>query len=271
MAGAQIPYPTPDGEMLLFESTAAARVVEKVRAATPGVVVEIFVKSGETVQKNQILGHTELDATKLQLDLAKRLRDTKSNVEAALSQAEAWSVTRQETEEAVRKRDINKSRLDWAAAMEKMYQANYQAQLEAESVQEIHYQYWKRQYENRFFRAPAAGVVSAVVAEVGKPVNYATHLFTISNEDTYTLPISVPAPLAKSVVPNDRLPIRSADGKSVNRALVDSVSDDPRATGAKIIRLLVQAADFPATLRPKLTGMRFDVLLPQVAGDTSKY
>jgi multidrug efflux pump subunit AcrA (membrane-fusion protein) len=257
--------------MLLFESTAAARVVEKVRSATPGVVVEIFVKRGETVQKDQVLGHTELDATKLQLDLAKRLRDTKSNVEAALSQAEAWSVTRQEIEEAVRKRDINKSRLDWATAMEKMYQANYQAQLEAENVQEINYQYWKLQYEKRFFRAPASGVVSEVVTDIGKPVNYATHLFTISNEDTYSLPISVPAPLAKSVVPNDHLPVRTADGKSVNRAVVDSVSDDPRATGAKIIRLLVQAADFPATLRPKLTGMKFDVLLPQVAGDTFKY
>jgi len=114
-------------------------------------------------------------------------------------------------------------------------------------------------------------VVSEVVTDIGKPVNYATHLFTISNEDTYSLPISVPAPLAKSVVPNDHLPVRTADGKSVNRAVVDSVSDDPRATGAKIIRLLVQAADFPATLRPKLTGMKFDVLLPQVAGDTFKY
>ncbi|MEX1115985.1 MAG: hypothetical protein WEB53_12095 [Akkermansiaceae bacterium] len=78
----------------MFESSAAARVVEKVRAAAPGVVVEIFVKPGETVQKDQILGHTELDATKLQLDLAKRLRDTKANVESSLNQAEAWTVTR---------------------------------------------------------------------------------------------------------------------------------------------------------------------------------
>jgi len=155
--------------------------------------------------------------------------------------------------------------------MEKMYRANYEVQLEAENVQEIQYQYWKQQYEKRFFRAPVSGVVSEVAVEVGKLVNFATHLFTISNENTFALPISVPAPLAKAVVPNDRLPIRSADGKSVNRALVDSVCDDPRATGAKIIRLLVQAADFPATLRPKLIGMKFDVLLPQVAADAYKF
>ncbi|MEO8616698.1 MAG: biotin/lipoyl-binding protein, partial [Luteolibacter sp.] len=92
----QIPYQTETGEKLIYKSAGATRITEKVRANAPGVVVEIFVKVGDFVRKGDILGHTELDATKLQLDLAKRALDSKANVDAAQGQAEAWSVTREE-------------------------------------------------------------------------------------------------------------------------------------------------------------------------------
>lgn len=264
---AQTPYQSQSGEMMLFESAGASRVVEKVRAASPGVMFAVFVKSGDVVRKGQVLGHTELDATKLQLDLARHAMNTIANVNAAKNQAEAWTVAREETQEAVRRRKVDETRLDWASAMEKMYQANYELQLDAEKTQQIQYDYWKDQYEKRHFRAPVDGVVSEVLVDVGKPVNYATHVFTISNETTYFLPVTVPASVAEAAVGSQSLPVRSSDGKSVARALVDSVIDDPRAAGGKILKLLVKAADFPVNIRPKLTGMKFDVLLPQVAQD----
>jgi hypothetical protein len=55
------------------------------------------------------------------------------------------------------------------------------------------------------------------------------------------------------------------DGKSVSSAKVDGVTDDPKTTGGKILRLLVHASDFPSLIRAKLKGMKFDVLLPEVA------
>lgn len=266
----QIPYQTEIGEKLLFKSAGATRIAEKVRANAPGVVVEVFVKVGDFVRNGDILGHTELDATKLQLDLAKRALDSKANVDAAEGQAEAWSVTREETEEQVDRHKLEKTRLDWAIAMEKMYRANYEVQLETENTQQIQYDYWKAQYDNRYFRAPVDGIVSEIVAELGKNVNFASHVFTISNDSAFAFPISVPAAIANAVSPNDLLPIRSADGKSVNRALVESVIDDPRSAGAKIIKLLIKAAEFPAATRANLKGMKFDVLLPQVANGTSE-
>jgi len=264
-AAAQAIYQTETGEPLLFKSTAATRIAEKVRANSPGVMVEIFVKTGDVVKKGDVLGHTELDATKLQLDLAKRALDTKANVDAAEGQAEAWTITREETEDQVEKRNAEKTRLAWAMAMEKMYRANYEAQLETENVQQIQYDYWKDQYDKRFMKAPVDGMVSEIVVEVGKNVNFATHVFTISNENTFSFPVTAPALLASAVSPGDKLPVRSSDGKSVSRAQVDSIIDDPRAAGEKIIRLLVQATDFPAAVRPSLKGMKFDVLLPQAA------
>jgi multidrug efflux pump subunit AcrA (membrane-fusion protein) len=262
---AQLSYQTESGEPLLFQSAGATQVVEKVRANSPGVLVELFVKKGDLVKKGQLLGHTELDATKLQLDLAKLAVENKSNVESALSQAEAWTVTREETAEAVRRRSVEKSRLEWASAMERMYHANYQTQLEAENVQLVQYEYWKQQYDKRFLRAPVDGVISEVVAEVGRSLNFATHVLTIRNDSAFALPVSVPATLCESVVPADKLPVRSATDQSVTRAEVESIVDDPRSAGAKIIRLLIRSADIPAASRKAIQGTKFDVLLPSIA------
>lgn len=264
-ARAQIPFKTPAGEMVLFKSSAASRVVEKVRSEAQGVMVEISVNVGDPVRRDQVLGHLELDATTLQLDMARQAMESKANVEAARYQAEAWTVVREETAEAVRKREMKESRLSWASAMEQMYQSTHEIQLESEKTQVIQYEYWKRQYEKRFLRAPVDGIVSEVVVEPGKAVNFATHVFTISNDDDYMISVPVPAPLAEAAVAKSTVPVRSSDGKSVSHARVDGVTDDPRTAGGKILRLLVHISDFPALIRAKLKGMKFDVLLPDVA------
>ena len=256
--------------MVLVESAGASKVVEKVRAAAPGVMADIGVKVGDMVKKDQILGNLDCDAVKLQLDLARHTMDAKANLESARSQADAWTVVREETQEAVRRRTAVKSRLDWALAMEKMYESQYEGQLEAEKAQVIQYEYCNEQYEKRFFRAPVDGVVTAVLAEVGKPVAFATHVFTISNDNEYAVPVAVPAALAAATVPQSMLPVRAADGKSACHALVESVINDPSSAGGKIIKLLVRAADFPKLTQGDLLGMKFEVLLPPVARNTRK-
>jgi len=267
---AQISYQTDAGEMVLVESDGAALVVENVRSRSKGIMVEVFVNKGDFVRKGQILGHAELEATKLQLDLARQTMETKANVEAAKCQAEAWAATREQIEEAVHKRKEDETRLAWATAMERMYQSQYEVQLAAEKTQRIQYEYWKQQYENRFFRAPLDGTVSEVLVQVGKPVSEAVHAFTIRNENTYLLPVPVPAQLASTAVPNETLPVRSSDGKSVSHGRIDSVMDDPGVAGRKIVRLLLKAADFPAATRANLIGMKFDVLLPRIGQENRR-
>lgn len=246
----------------MYQSAVANQVVEKVRASAPGVMVEIFVKPGDVVTKGQILGHTDLDAIKLQYDLAKAVFDSKSNVEAAQGQAEAWSVTRQETEDAIRRRKVEKTRLKWATAMEKMYHSTYEIQLDAEKTQFIQYEYCKEQYEKRFLRAPVDGVVSEVLTDIGKSVGIATHVFTIRNDQMFSITVTIPEKAARTAESSESVPVRPANGKTSAYALVDSVSDNPAKVGDKIIRLLVPVADFPASMRSKLLGMKFEVLFP---------
>ena len=250
---------------MLFESAGAARVLEKVRTESEGTVTRIFVKVGDSVVKGQVLGHFELDAAEHKLNLARHVLESRASLDAAQAQADSWTIAREETELQVRKRMSDESRLEWALAMERMYRANFEQKQEDEKAQKLEFDFCEDQFEKRHFRAPVDGVVTEVVAELGKRIGIANHVFTISNENAYSLPLIVPDALATAAVSEEVLPVRAADGKSIGKAKVDSVSDNPRSSGSKILRLLIKAADFPIFTRNQLMGMKFDVLLPPVA------
>jgi multidrug efflux pump subunit AcrA (membrane-fusion protein) len=256
---------TKPADKVIVESGEATPVTEKVRSAAPGTLVAILVKPGDAVKKDQVLGHTELAATKYQLDLARHALENIAPLSAAEGQSDAWRATREETEEAVRKRKVEKSRLDWAVGMEKFHRGNYEAQLEQKKIQRIQYEYWQEQYEARFLRAPVDGVVTEVLLEPGKTIGYATHVFTVSNEQSYVVPVSVPAKFVRWILANSMLPIRSTHSQLVTRGRVDSIVDDPASPDKKIIRLLVSETDLPSGVDSNPTGMTFDVLLPQNA------
>lgn len=229
----------------------------------------VFVKAGDTVKKDQVLGHMELATAKYQLDLARHNMENNAPLRAFKSLAQAWTATREETEQAVRKRQVDQSRLEWASNMERYHQGNYEAQLEQKKLQRIQYEYSKQQYEARFFRAPVDGVVTEVLLDVGRKVDIATHVFSVGNDDSFIVPVEVSAELTKSVSIGEGLPIRAANGGDVMRGLVEGILDDPKKAGGKIIRLLLRRSDFPWVSGADLAGAKFDVLLPQSGKSTT--
>ncbi|HSP42203.1 MAG TPA: HlyD family efflux transporter periplasmic adaptor subunit [Luteolibacter sp.] len=255
------------GDKVIVESGAASRVEEKVRLGAPGTLVAMFVEVGDAVQKGQLLGHTELEASKFQLDLARHALENLAPLKAAEGQAEAAVATRAETEEAVRKRTAAETRLDWAIGMEKFHRSNYEAKLEQKKLERIQFDYWTRQYEARFLRAPVDGVVTEVAAEMGRPLGHSAHVFTIGNDECYMIPVSLPAELAGNVTKSTRLPVRATSNGHVARGVVNEVSDDPSSPGKKLIRLLLNLHDFPPQMASNLAGMKFDVLFPQDGQD----
>jgi len=259
--------PSKHDNKVIVKSGEASRVSEIVRAAAAGVIVELSVRVGDEVKKGQVLGHTELAPTKYQLDLARHALEDRTALDAAKGHADAWAATRAETEDALRRRRVERPRLDWANGMEQFHRGNYDAQLEKKKVQRIQYEYWREQYDNRFFRAPADGVVTGILHDVGKSVQVATHVFTISNSKTYLVPLSVPAALADGVTTGSSLLVRATNGRHVSRGMVDAIAEDPQAPGSKIITLLVNEKDFPSSTGNQMQGTRFDVLLSQMEPD----
>ena len=221
------------------------------------------------MKKGQVLGNMELATTKYQLDLARQTMENKAALRAFKALAEAWTATREETEQAVRRRTASDARLQWASNMERYHQGNYEAQLEQKKIQRIQYEYWQQQYEARFFKAPVDGVVTEVPLDVGKKVDYGTHVFSVGNEECYVVPVELPAELAATVSAGAGLPVRAVNGGDVARGLVNEILDNPKKAGGKIIRLLLRRSDFPSESGSNLAGAKFDVLLPQSAKSTT--
>jgi multidrug resistance efflux pump len=254
---------------MIVESGAASPVSEKIRAAVPGIIVAVLVKEGDAVKKGQVLGHMELAPSKYQLDLARQTMENMASLRAYKALAEAWTATREETELAVRKRTVAETRLQWASSMERYHQNNYEAQLEQKKIQRLNYEYWLQQHEARFFKSPVDGVVTETMLEIGRKVDYGTHVFSVGNEDSYLVPVELPAELAATVSTGSGLSVRSVNGGGVMRGLVEEILDNPKETGGKIVKLLLRRSDFTARGGSTLAGTKFDVLLPQSGKSTT--
>lgn len=253
--------------LAMVESGVAEPLVEKVRTKRPGTVVELFVKVGDTVSKDQVLGHTELDQAKLNMDTARQNLEATGSLDQMFWLHRAWTSTREEAEEAVRKRTAPRTRLEYAESMEKWAESQYRAQQDMKKVQKIHYEFYKNEYESRFFRSPVDGVVTEVKVAVGQTVGIAAHAFTISNEAQLSVPVTVPAPAADAAAAAGSVPVREKAGKATIWAKVAGSRDHPGEPGVKkILRLLIPKRDVSAVAGQAKQALRFDVLVPDRPG-----
>ncbi len=252
----------PDSDALLVQSGPAERLREVVRTSAQGTLVALFVKPGEKVRRGQLLGHLDLEETRWKRDLARQAFESKAAVEAAKRNAEAWRISREEARLAVRKREAERTRLEWATAMEAVHQAHYEAALETKDQQRIQFEHWQSQYAKRFLYAPTDGVVSDIRVEPGTKLTEAAMVLTISDDDAYSVPLSVPSAVADAARPGSVVSVRAPDRKSVGRARIERVSSDPRDAGSRIVHLSLRSSELPSAARSRIAGFRFEVLLP---------
>jgi len=158
----------------------AEQVAEVIRAKRAGILVALFVKPGDSVSKNQVLGHTELDAARLSVDTARANLEATGTLNQMFWQHQALVTTREEMEEAVHKRTAPKSRLQFAIAMEQSAKGQYQAQQEVKKVQKINLEHCLKEYESRFIHSPIDGVVSEVKVTLGQAVGIGAPVITVS-------------------------------------------------------------------------------------------
>ena len=101
------------------ESETAEQATDQVRVQRVGTVVALFVKPGDPVKKGQVLGHTELDQAKLNLDTAAANLESEGTLNQMYWQHQAMIHSREDAEDNARKRLISQNRLQQALSMEK--------------------------------------------------------------------------------------------------------------------------------------------------------
>jgi len=170
------------------DSGPPGKALEVIRAKRAGTLIALFVKPGDVVSKNQLLGHTELDAAKLNVDMARANLEATGTLDQMFWQYQALITTREEVEEAVHKRTAPKSRLQYAIAMENWAKGQYQAQQEIKKVQQINYEHCQLEYDARFFHSPIDGVITEVKVAVAQAVSLGAVAFTLTNDTRVSIP-----------------------------------------------------------------------------------
>jgi biotin carboxyl carrier protein len=197
--------PNNEAALALLESGVAEPVVEVVRAKRAGTLVALFVKPGDVVGKDHVLGHTELDVAKLNVATARANLEASGTLDQMFWQYQALIVTRSEVEEAVHKRTSPKSRLQFAKAMEMWAKGQYQAQQDIKKVQKINFEHCQKEYESRFIHSPVDGVVAEVKVALGQAVGMGAPVFTVSTDSNLSVPLAVSAAAAATAAQAGKL------------------------------------------------------------------
>lgn len=257
--------PLPDiGPAIRVESGPARDAVQTVRAQRAGTVVALVAKVGDSVRKDQVLGHIDTGQTSLQMETAKANLEGTGTLDQMYWQYQAAITTRKEIELAVHKRTAAKTRLEHAMNMENFAEGQYQAQRDLKRVQRIHYDHYQREYENSFFRSPIEGTVKEVKVTVGQSVGIAAHVFTISNESKLEVLVTVPVAAAEAALRAGRLPMRAKTGGSTVWATVAGVDPPPEPNApTRTLRLLADRSDAEAGGPGGPVPTAFDVMVPR--------
>jgi len=255
----------PDlGSATRIESGAVRDAVQTVRSQRAGTVVALFVKVGDRVTKGQVLGHIDMGQTRLSMETAKANLEGTGTLDQMYWQHQAAVTARKEVELAVHKRTLAKSRLEHALDMENYAEGQYQAQRDLKAVQRIHYEHYRREYENCFFRSPIEGTVKEVKAAIGQAVGIAAHVFTISNEAKVEVLVTVPVAAAEAALRAGRLAMRPKDGGSTVWADVAAVDPPPEPNATtRTVRLLADRGDAEASGAGGSVPTTFDVMVPR--------
>lgn len=250
------------------ESGAAEQVLEVIRAKRAGTLVALMVKPGDVVSKDQVLGHTELDQAKWNCDTARANLEATGTLDQMFWQYKALTTTREEMEESVRKRTAPKSRLQFAINMENWAKGQFQAQQEIKKLQQIHLDYYQKEYDSRFFHSPIDGVVTEVKVALGQAVGMGAPAFTVSNDSHLSVPVTVPAAAAAAALEAGKLSVRAKQGAATIWAKVAGVTEHPGTPGGKkILHLWVNKSDLPAGANSQ--DLKFDVLVPDGTGKST--
>lgn len=257
--------PLPDlGSAIRVESGLAHDAVQTVRAQRAGTLVALFVKVGDTVAKDQVLGHLDLSQARLNLETSKANLEGTGTLDQMFWQHQAAITARKEVELAVRKRTAAKSRLEHAVNMENYAEGQYQAQRDLKAVQRIHYEHYRREYENCFLRSPIEGTVKEVKVAVGQGVGVAAHVFTISNGSKVEVLVTVPVAAAEAALRAGRLPMRPKAGGATVWANVAGVDPPPEPNApTRTLRLLADRSDAEAGGPGGAVPTAFDVMVPR--------
>lgn len=214
--------------------TSANREVH-IKAETSAKVMEITVKKGAQVKKNDII---------LKLDP----RDWPARVEQAKANLKQRELEMKSVKDLKKKNLANQSQISRAQTLLANAKADY---IQA-----------KRQLDAAIIRAPFAGVVDQQLVEMGDFVTPGMHLASVIDFDPFLIKANIPENESAKVKQGDRVEARLVDGKEVTgKVIFKSTSANPQ-TRSYAVEIEVDSNESNLS-----SGMTAEVIVPQPPTD----
>lgn len=168
------PPPSSTNAAAVLDATGyvTARLQATVASKITGMLKEVLIEEGETVQRGQIMARLDDSDALAQLDLAKAhvaaAKSQMGQIEAALAQAKRDQKRQQE----LRARNVSPVKmLDDANTLVTSVSAQLQAQRRQISVAQAELRVAQVAYDNTIVRAPFSGIIVAKSAQPGEIVS----------------------------------------------------------------------------------------------------
>lgn len=145
----------------------------EVTAPDPGVIVQLLVEEGQTVEKGQVLARLDSEILEASLAVARARAESEGLIEIDRIDLEfkrkrlAELVALLETQ-AARESEVDRARVDLAVA-----EAKLRSSLEEQGIRRLEVVAIEARLRRRTIESPVRGVVREVVRQVGEPVNIA--------------------------------------------------------------------------------------------------
>lgn len=155
-----------------------------VAAPEPGILVDILVKEGETVERGQVVAMLDIDVLEAELAIADRAARSFGSLNSARAEHRLRNERFEQLSELHVKGVARKEEVDRAAADLEIAKAQLASAQDQLAIRKLEHAKIKAQIARRIIRAPDDGVVSAIFKDEGEQVSTTDpHVLTIVQLD----------------------------------------------------------------------------------------
>lgn len=218
-----------------------------------GVVAEVHVSVGETIEPGDRLLGLNSDAERIEVERRRLQAEDRSELTALERQmqiaADRYAILAElhETGRSVSREQLLSSELERVRA-ETAYR---QAQLR-ESREALEYQLAQAAYEDRQLRSPIAGIVARIERKPGEWLSTGEAAAEVVDLSALVLRVNAPEQIVRGLMRGDEYPVALVDGRRAPAVLTEIAPIADAATG--LIELRFHIDNSGLGLRPGMEG-----------------
>ncbi len=217
-----------------------------IAAVDSGIIIDVHVKEGDKVSKDQPLAELNQDVLKATLEIARAQRDATSALKSAESELKLRADRLAKLKILRDRGNASEEEVFRAELEQEIAEAHVLAAKENQEIKSLDHERIRLQLAQRTVRSTIDGFVTHIHRDTGEFVAPTDPVvMTVVQLDPLAIVFSVPASAAASFQPNQSLPVRIDGEKKLADSKIDSISPVINAESQTVrVRVLIPNAGY---------------------------